>query len=291
MERNEILKIVRDLKEELDSTLAICMNCLEAANYDVEKAKSMIIERTAYLKAERLSRTHFGKTVVSTNLEGTEGIILALGCQSAESAKTEIFKDLCDLLDLTCSKYKPKTAGQLMGCELLKESPAKRNSVFSEFDFVDEAVKFAMSSLHENIDIKYYNFIHAGIGAGEFTRVVEYSYETGLGVIGIFHITDMDKVDKMYIVKRILGAIARHNPLCIHENMIPEVIKDTVIKQSTEEKEEGTPEEKYKKFLSEAVLDNMMVCSPGDEQNDISIKDLCEKFGITIFSFDRFKIE
>ena len=270
-------KAVKALREQTGAGMMDCKRALAEAGGDVEKAVLVLRERGLAKAGKREGRAT-SEGVIAISLDGGQGGMVELGCETDFVARTDDFKDLGSSLAGVVAGD-----GSIGSAEALLEAQLDGQKV-------SEVVSEAIAKLGENVQVKRVSRIEVGDGV-----VGGYVHLGGkLGVlVGVSGSAD----DRETIAKDVAMHVAAADPSPVAVN------RDGVSKQLLDaEREvyknqaiaEGKPEKiidrivegKINKYVSDICLvEQAFVKDP-----DKSVGDLLKAGDLQVTAFERFKL-
>lgn len=139
------VKLIKQLREETQASIADCKKALEQSNNDYKKAQEWLkkhgIEK-AEKKADR--ETHQGLVESYIHQNGKVGVLVEILCETDFVARTDEFKSLAHEIAMQVAAMNPKNVEALLKQEYIRD-----NSIT-----IEQLVKSAIGKLGENIVVK-----------------------------------------------------------------------------------------------------------------------------------------
>ncbi|GAB4395904.1 MAG: translation elongation factor Ts [Microscillaceae bacterium] len=220
-----------------------CKAALEEANGNFEEAVTILRKKGQKVSSKRADKeASEGAVFVQTNESGTEGLVLALNCETDFVAKNEEFLQMGHLVFNTALAQHPASVEALLQAE-------------AEGRPVQDHLNDFMGKVGEKIEVTAYEFIQAD-------KVLTYLHSNNkvgvlVGLVGV----GSHEVEQ--VGKDIAMQIAAMKPVALDESDVPQEIKDREMEIGRElARQEGKPENiidkvaegKLKKFYQENTL-------------------------------------
>lgn len=147
------IKLLKQLREETEISIADCRKALEETNNDLEKAKEWLrkngIEK-AGKKAEREAKQGIVDSYIHQN--GRVGVLLELSCETDFVARTDEFKKLSHEVAMQVAAMNPTDVETLLKQEYIRDNSKT----------IEEMVKEAIAKIGENIVVKRFQRFEIG---------------------------------------------------------------------------------------------------------------------------------
>jgi elongation factor Ts len=241
-------KMVRELRERSGAPMMECKRALAATDGDLEGAFDHL--RKAGLKSadKKSSRaTGEGRVRVQINADGTQGVMIALTCETDFVAKTDDFARLLEQLSDHLAVHGPDTPDSMLG-QILEPVGST----------VEEAIKALIGKLGENMQIaRIARFENTGGRVGGY---LHHTHRVG-ALVSLTHGSDPDKAEAF--LKQLGMHIAASKPLALTREEIPadQIERERAVysesddvKSKPADKHEQIIEGKLQKFFKEQVL-------------------------------------
>ena len=139
------IKLIKQLREETQASIADCRKALEESKGDYKKA-IVWLEKHGVEKAEKKAERTTNQGLIESYIHqnGKVGVLLEILCETDFVARTEEFKNLAHEVTMQIAAMEPKDVD-----ELLKQEYIRDNS-----KTIQDLVKAAIGKLGENIVIK-----------------------------------------------------------------------------------------------------------------------------------------
>ncbi|NJL13651.1 MAG: elongation factor Ts [Microscillaceae bacterium] len=235
--------MVKELRELTGAGMMDCKAALEEANGNFEEAVTILRKKGQKVSSKRADKeASEGAVFVQTNQDATEGLVLALNCETDFVAKNEEFLQMGQLVFNTALAQHPASVEALLQAE-------------AEGRPVQDILNDFMGKVGEKIEISAYEFVQAD-------KVLTYLHSNNkvgvlVGLVGI----GSHEVEQ--VGKDIAMQIAAMKPVALDESDVPQEIKDREMEIGRElARQEGKPENiidkvaegKLKKFYQENTL-------------------------------------
>jgi len=268
---------VNKLRKMTGAGMMDCKKALMESNGDFEAAIDLLRKKGQKVSASRADReTSEGSVFVNTNADGTEGVLVALNCETDFVAKNEEFQALGQLILEVATNEKPSDVEGLM-------------SLSSGDLTIQERVVDMIGKIGEKIEVSAYErlnaeavvpYIHAGsklgvlvgLNGGEASEVSMAGKDVAMQIAAMNPVAvDKDQVDSTVIEREL--AIGREQAIAEGK---PENIVDKIA------------EGKLNKFYKENTLLNQAFV----KDNSLTISKYLDtvKAGLTVKDFRRIAI-
>ncbi|MCU0447801.1 MAG: translation elongation factor Ts [Microscillaceae bacterium] len=268
---------VNKLRQITGAGMMDCKKALTEANGDFEEAITILRKKGQKVSANRADReTTEGAVFIYTNEAATEGMIIALNCETDFVAKNDDFQNLGkQILDLVVSN---RPAG-------LEDLNALKVDERTVAEYITEYV----GKIGEKIEISAYFHVK-----GE--KVASYLHSNSkVGVLAAF--TGVGSADINEVGKDVTMQIAAMKPISIDKDDVDSSVIEREIEIGKEQaRQEGKPEAmlekialgKLNKFYQESTLLNQQFV----KDNNKTIRQLLEETnnGLTVSEFKRVSI-
>jgi elongation factor Ts len=268
---------VNKLRQMTGAGMMDCKKALTEANGNFEDAVTILRKKGQKVSANRADRdTTEGAVHIYLNEEGTEGIAIAIGCETDFVGKNEDFLNLGKEILTLAVNHKPTDKEALY--------KAKINNLT-----VAEYITEYVGKIGEKIDITSYVHLKA-------EKVVSYLHSNNkVGVLVGF--VGVNGADITQVGKDVAMQIAAMKPVAVDKDDVDASVLEREIEIGKEQaRQEGKPEAmlekiamgKLNKFYEESTLLNQKFV----KDNSISIRQLLEKTqkGLTVSAFSRIAI-
>lgn len=272
MASQNMIELIKVLRERTGAGMMDCKKALEETNMDVEKACDWLREKgiaKAVKKASRIAAE--GLTTVLNVKEKREAIILEVNCETDFVARGDAFKDL--VISVSSLLLEEKPADLEAAKELTKDL------------FIDASVKIG-----EKLDLRRFQIVTYNEGEGVGTYI-----HMG-GKISTLVVLDKEDAE---LEKGLAMHIAANSPIYIAGSDVPASViehEKTIQLEASkkDEKLQGKPlpvlekivEGKVKKALSEQTLFDQTYLLDGETK----VETLLKNKGVKIKSFIRYQV-
>ena len=235
---------VNKLRTRTGAGMMDCKKALVEANGDFEAAIDILRKKGQKIAANRSDR-EANEGFVFTKVEGNNGVILLLSCETDFVAKNEEFGNVAkSLVDFAL-------ANKVQTLEELNEKTLPGDSVTIAVKVVD-----MMGKIGEKIAISNYSFLTAD-------KVIAYNHPGNrLGTLVAFN-KNLDSLEE--VGKQVAMQIAAMNPVAIDQSGVSQEVIDRELEVAKDlARQEGKPEEmlykiaqgRLNKFFKESTLLN-----------------------------------
>lgn len=268
---------VNKLRQMTGAGMMDCKKALVEADGDFDKAIEFLRKKGQKVSASRADRTtNEGSVFIETNNDGSEGIIIGLGCETDFVAKNEEFQGLGnDILKIAIEKHP-------------EDLDALHNLKMGDVTVKEKIIEF-VGKIGEKIEITAYErltgevvvpYVHVGSKLGVMVALK--------GANG----TDVEQVGKDVAMQ-----IAAMNPIAVDKDDIDQsIIKKEMEIGREQAQQEGKPENildkiaegKVNKFIKENTLLNQVFVK--DSSMTIAKYLNTIQNGLSVSKFTRVKI-
>ena len=268
---------VNKLRQMTGAGMMDCKKALTETNGDFDAAIDLLRKMGQKVSASRADReTNEGSVFIKTNNDETEGILVALGCETDFVAMNEEFQNLGNMIADLAFVNRPSSVDELKSLDAGETN-------------VGEKITELIGKIGEKLEIVAYNSI-----SGE--KIIPYIHAGNkLGVLVALKGTNGTDVTEPG--KDIAMQIAAMNPIAVDKDDIDQLVINRELEIGREQaKSEGKPENiidkiaegKLKKFFKEKTLLNQ----PFVKDNTQTVKSYLDSVnkGLTVDSFKRVSI-
>lgn len=268
---------VNKLRKATGAGMMDCKKALVETEGDFDKAIDLLRLKGQKVSAKRADReTTEGAVFVQTNTDGTNGYLVALGCETDFVAKNEEFVGLGNaLLEIVSTK-------SVANAEDLKTESLTSGENIGEF------ITNLVGKIGEKIDI-----VDVSVVSGD--TVVPYIHSNNkLGVLVSLNKKGGSIVDAG---KDVAMQIAAMNPVALSKNDVSEEVKERELALGRQQAiDEGKPEAIVDKIaqgkLGKFYKDNTLLEQPFVKDNSKSVSQMLNDIenGLTVSVFKRISI-
>jgi len=254
-----------------------CKKALTEANGDFEAAIDILRKKGQKVSAARSDRnTTEGAVLVETNADATEGIIIALGCETDFVAKTDDFIKLSNAILKVAQTQKPADKAALLAAKVDDRT-------------VQEHITDLVGKIGEKIEIVSYDVVK-----GE--KIVPYIHSNGkLGVlVALKNVAGADVVEAG---KDVAMQIAAMRPVALDKGDVDATIIARELEIAKDQiRAEGKPEEMVEKIaqgkLNKFYKDSTLLNQEFVKDNSKSVSQYLDSVqkGLTVSAFKRITV-
>ena len=268
---------VNKLRQMTGAGMMDCKKALTETDGDFDAAIDLLRKKGQKVSASRADRqTNEGSVFIKTNSDETEGVLVALGCETDFVAKNQEFQNLGYQIADLAFENKPSSVDEL-------------KSISAGETTIGEKITELVGKIGEKLEVVAYNSI-----SGE--KIIAYIHAgSKLGVlVALKGINDADVVQPG---KDVAMQIAAMNPVAVDRDDVDQTVINRELEIGREQaKAEGKPENiidkiaegKLNKFYKENTLLNQSFVK--DKSHTVkSYLDSINK-GLTVDSFKRVSI-
>jgi elongation factor Ts len=272
-------KDVSELRRITNAGMMDCKEALRESNGDFDKAIEILRKKGQAVAAKRADRdAKEGVVIAKTNAAGTQGVILAISCETDFVAKNELFIAFANqVADLALAKL-PKTREELLALSLdgasLSEKLVEQTGKTGE--------KVELSSYQLVSGKKLASYIHAG---------------SKIGVLVSFDDAGQPNADDFF--RKIAMHIAAMNPVCMTPDEFDlefvqkeaEALRGAIVVENEDRTRLGKPLKTVPQFASRRQLTpEVMARVEEDIKNELRAEGKPEKIWDKIIpgKIDRF---
>lgn len=268
---------VNKLRQMTGAGMMDCKKALTEANGDFDAAIDLLRKKGQKVSASRSDReTTEGSIFVKTNDAKTEGVLVALGCETDFVAKNEEFQSLGQTILDVAVKQKPASVE-----DLKKETVGGRT--------IDERIIELVGKIGEKIDIVSYEIMNA-------EAVVAYIHAgSKLGVL--VGLKGANGSDVSVAGKDVAMQIAAMNPVGVDKDDVdPSIVAREIEIGREQARAEGKPEAMLDKIaegkLNKFYKDSTLLNQAFVKDNSLTIAKYLDSVykGLTVSSFKRVAI-
>jgi elongation factor Ts len=141
------IKLIKQLREETQVSIADCTKALTEAKGDYEKA-IMLLKKRGIERAEKKSDRTTGQGLVEAYIHqnGKVGVLLEILCETDFVARTEDFKRLAHEVAMQIAAMNPKDVETLLKQDYIRDGSVN----------IETLIKQTIGKLGENIVIKQF---------------------------------------------------------------------------------------------------------------------------------------
>jgi elongation factor Ts len=254
-----------------------CKKALTEANGDFEAAIDILRKKGQKVSAARSDRnTTEGAVLVETNADATEGIIIALGCETDFVAKTDDFIKLSNAILKVAQTQKPADKDALIASKVDDRT-------------VGEHITDLVGKIGEKIEIVSYDVVK-----GE--KIVPYIHSNGkLGVL--VALKNVGGADVVEAGKDVAMQIAAMRPVALDKGDVDATIIARELEIAKDQiRAEGKPEEMVEKIaqgkLNKFYKDSTLLNQEFVKDNSKSVSQYLDSVqkGLTVSAFKRITV-
>jgi elongation factor Ts len=268
---------VNKLRQMTGAGMMDCKKALTEANGDFDAAIDLLRKKGQKVSASRSDReTTEGAIFVKTNEDRTEGVLIALGCETDFVAKNEEFQALGQTILEVAVKQKPASV------EALKSETGDGRSI-------EERIIELVGKIGEKIDIVSYEILNA-------EAVVAYIHAgSKLGVL--VGLKGANGSDVSVAGKDVAMQIAAMSPVGVDKDDVdPSIVAREIEIGREQAKAEGKPEAMLDKIaegkLNKFYKDSTLLNQAFVKDNSLTVAKYLDSVskGLTVSSFKRVSI-
>jgi elongation factor Ts len=141
------IKLIKQLREETQVSIADCTKALEEAKGDYEKA-IQILKKKGIERAEKKAARETAQGIIESYIHqsGKVGVLLEILCETDFVAKTEDFKHLAHEVAMQIAAMDPKNVEALLKQEYIRDGSVT----------IENLIKQTIGKLGENIVVKQF---------------------------------------------------------------------------------------------------------------------------------------
>jgi len=141
------IKLIKQLREETQVSIADCTKALEEAKGDFEKA-IQILKKRGIERAEKKAARETAQGIIESYIHqnGKVGVLLEILCETDFVARTEDFKRLAHEVAMQIAAMNPKNVEALLKQEYIRDGSVT----------IENLIKQTIGKLGENIVIKQF---------------------------------------------------------------------------------------------------------------------------------------
>lgn len=269
---------VNKLRQMTGAGMMDCKKALTEADGDFDKAVDILRKQGQKVAAKRADNaTSEGAVLINISEDGSNGILIALACETEPVSKVEDFKNLAQVILNTA------VATKAADKEALLAATTADGLVLS--DQITELV----GKMGEKLDIVAYENVTA-------EKIVPYIHSNGkLGVLVAFE--GANGADLSEIGKDVAMQIAAMKPVALDKDGVDAATVEREIEIGKDQaRAEGKPEAMLEKIsvgkLQKFYKDNTLLNQEFVKDSSLTIRQLLEKTqkGLTVVAFKRVAI-
>jgi len=268
---------VNKLRQMTGAGMMDCKKALSEANGDFEAAVDILRKKGQKVSASRADKqASEGAVFAKTNSEGTEGVIIALNCETDFVAKNEEFQKLGETLISNALSKNPSSAEDLKAIQVGGRA-------------IGDLMTDLMGKIGEKIEVKSFERIR-----GE--KVVPYIHAGAkLGVLVSFKGVAGANIQE--VGKDVAMQIAAMNPVAVDKGDVdPTTVQREIEIGKEQARAEGKPEEmlekiavgKLNKFYKESTLLNQSFVKDPNKSISQLLSEVTK--GLTVSEFKRVSV-
>jgi elongation factor Ts len=141
------IKLIKQLREETQVSIADCTKALEEAKGDFEKA-IQILKKRGIERAEKKATRETAQGIIESYIHqsGKVGVLLEILCETDFVARTEDFKRLAHEVAMQIAAMDPKNVEALLKQEYIRDGSVT----------IENLIKQTIGKLGENIVVKQF---------------------------------------------------------------------------------------------------------------------------------------
>jgi len=268
---------VNKLRQMTGAGMMDCKKALTETNGDFDAAIDLLRKKGQKVSASRADKqTNEGAVFIKTNSDETEGILVALGCETDFVAMNEEFQNLGILIADLAIENKPSSVDEL-------------KSLNAGGTNVSEKITELVGKIGEKLEIVAYHSI-----SGE--KIIPYTHAgSKLGVLVALKGTNGTDVTQPG--RDIAMQIAAMNPIAVDKDDIDQSVINRELEIGREQaKAENKPENIIDKIaegkLNKFFKENTLLNQPFVKNNSQTVKSYLDSVnkGLTVESFKRVSI-
>lgn len=266
-------KDVKQLREMTGAGMMDCKKALAEANGNFDEAVVILRKKGQKVSAKRADKeANEGVVVAHANTDATEGLVIALNCETDFVAKGDDFVALANLVLKAAIEAKPTDIAAL-------------KAVSVDGKTVEEYLTDAIGKIQEKIEITAYEYVSA-------EKVITYIHSNAkLGVL--LALQGTGGADTTELGKDIAMQIAAMNPVGIDKDDVdPSVVEREVEIGKEQARQEGKPENiiekialgKLNKFYKENTLVNQLFVKDSSKTIGALLKEVSADLKVIQFN-------
>ncbi|SDK16674.1 elongation factor Ts [Catalinimonas alkaloidigena] len=268
---------VNKLRQMTGAGMMDCKKALTEANGDFDAAIDILRKKGQKISAARSDRqTSEGSVFVKTTDDGSEAILVALGCETDFVAKNEDFQKMGEAVVAQAAANKPATTAELLELNVDGRS-------------ISEHLTDLMGKIGEKIEVVAYEVLKGD-------QVVPYIHSNGkLGVL--VALAGVNGTDVQEAGKDVAMQIAAMNPVAVDKDQVDASVVEREIEIGKEQaRAEGKPEAMLEKIalgkLNKFYKDNTLLNQQFVKDNSKTIAQYLNEThkGLTVSAFKRVNI-
>ncbi len=268
---------VNKLRKMTGAGMMDCKKALVESEGDFEAAIDILRKKGQKVSASRADReTSEGSVFVKTNDDKTEGVLIALNCETDFVAKNDGFQALGNEILEAAYANSPADVGALMALSLGDLTVAEKLT-----DMIGKiGEKLEISSYIRMSADQVVPYIHAG---------------SKLGVL--VGLSNVNGADQTQAGKDVAMQIAAMNPLALSKNEVAQDVIDRELEIGKEQvRAEGKPEHMLEKIaqgkLNKFFAENTLLSQKFVKDNSLTIEKYLDGVskGLTVSKFERISI-
>ncbi len=268
---------VNKLRKMTGAGMMDCKKALVESEGDFEKAIDILRKKGQKVSASRADReTSEGSVFVSTNDDKTEGVLIALNCETDFVAKNDGFQELGNEILEAAYTNNPANTEELMAISLGDHTVA-------------EKLTYLIGKIGEKLEISSYIRMSAD-------QVVPYIHAGDkLGVL--VGLSNTNGADHTEAGKDVGMQIAAMSPIALSKNEVAQDVIDRELEIGKEQvRAEGKPEHMLDKIaqgkLNKFFAENTLLSQKFVKDNSLTIEKYLDGVskGMTVSKFERISI-
>jgi elongation factor Ts len=269
---------VNKLRQMTGAGMMDCKKALTEADGDFDKAVDILRKQGQKVAAKRADNaTSEGAVLINISEDGTNGVLIALACETEPVSKVEDFKNLAQLILDTAVATKAADKDALLA------ATTANGTVLAE------QITELVGKMGEKLDIVAYEQVTA-------EKIVPYIHSNGkLGVLVAFD--GVNGADLAEIGKDVAMQIAAMKPVALDKDGVDAATVEREIEIGKDQaRAEGKPEAMLEKIsvgkLQKFYKDNTLLNQEFVKDSSLTIRQLLEKTqkGLTVVAFKRVAI-
>lgn len=268
--------VVKSLRDKTDAPFKECKAALVEANGDLDKAMIILRERSTKVRTDKADKEAAeGRVGVYIDADKQIGGIIEMRCQTAPSAKNDLFVQLTDDMAKQVALQGATSVDDLL----------KQKFVDDESKTLDDRLTDVVGLIRENMKPHRCAQLKGQLG----------SYVHHDGTVGVLLQVEGDKQAEDQILRDVCMHIAARAPVAATRDDVPsELVEQETAIAKKQAEDTGKPANIVEKIAEGKMrswfAENVLADQPFVKDESVTVEKYLQKAGVKVVTFVRYKV-